>query len=70
MKPAQLVAMILTLLLVYALSPGPIRVWYSHRPPGGVPKAVMTFYAPLEWLYENNAGVKVAYQSYFQLLGL
>jgi hypothetical protein len=68
MKPTQLVAMILSVLLVYVLSPGPVNVWYSHHGAGDAPKAVMAFYAPLHWLYDHNSGVKIAYDWYFTVL--
>ncbi|HSI14273.1 MAG TPA: hypothetical protein VK961_19645 [Chthoniobacter sp.] len=69
MKPTQLVAMILSLVLVYVLSPGPVRFWYAHQT-SGIPKVFITVYAPLSWLYDHNPGVTAAYNWYFKLWGV
>lgn len=72
MKPAQMVAMILVVLLVlYPLSPGPVIFYYKRTQPGRVPQnSLTTFYAPLEWLYDHNKTIAAAYQWYFHVRGL
>jgi len=68
MKPVHMAAMILTLLVIYVLSPGPLNLWFGHAHEEA-PKAVVTFYAPLRWLYEKSPTVQVAYDWYFKTLG-
>lgn len=54
MKPAHMVAMILSALVIfYPLSSGPVfRAYYSTSAHGlvGVPQALQDFYTPLTWM--------------------
>lgn len=57
------------LILLYLLSPGPLRLFYqgTHRQP---PKWITKVYYPLEALYNRNETVKAAYDFYFKAMGV
>ncbi len=67
MRPPQMVAMILTVLLIlYPLSPGPVILYYKRM--GTIPpNSLSTFYAPLGWLYDHNKTIEAAYKWYFRV---
>jgi len=59
----------LSLLVLYALSVGPVVKLVNAR--GGRPsKALDTFYAPLEYAYDHSSAVKRFYDWYFRLWGV
>ena len=57
-RPLSSPSRLLTLLLIvaiYVLSFGPVQALYaSHRLEGPMPSALVTFYKPVNWLYEHT----------------
>jgi hypothetical protein len=61
------VATLAIVLLLYALSPGPI--WKYCTPTGKPPRAFEIAYAPLAWGCNHVPGVAAFYDWYFQVWG-
>lgn len=57
------------LILLYVLSPGPVRLFYqsTHRQ---APKWIKKVHYPLETLYNRNETVKGIYDLYFKAIGI
>jgi hypothetical protein len=54
-KPLGCLFLLLKLLAVYVLSYGPVKAMYSsQRLQGTFPNGLMTFYQPLNWMYDNT----------------
>lgn len=53
--PLRFIALLLALLAVYVLSSGPVHALYSsHRIQGPIPKDLVAFYVPVNWLYAHT----------------
>lgn len=63
------VGAIAILLIIYALSPGPVfKYFVATRPPNtSPPSSLNTVYAPLAWANRNVPGVVHFYDWYFEL---
>jgi hypothetical protein len=54
-RPLGCLFLLLKLLAVYVLSYGPVQAMYSsQRLQGPAPSGLMTFYQPLNWMYDNT----------------
>jgi hypothetical protein len=59
------IATLFILLLLYALSPGPVAKYIID--PSSPSKPIEMFYAPLEWAYQHIPGVEPFYDWYFEV---
>lgn len=65
------VGLLILLVTIYVLMPGPIRWAVRNRyVPDSFMKPIVVVFAPLEWSYHHNDIVRKFYDSYFRLLGL
>lgn len=55
------------LLVLYILSPGPLRLLIER---GYISRPITFIFLPLEWAYHNNASIRALYDAYFSLFGL
>jgi hypothetical protein len=54
-KPRSRITTLFLLFAIYVLSFGPVHALYaSHRLQGSIPSMLVTFYKPVNWLYENT----------------